>query len=111
MSISPPFGRYGQAHTANESTIKPLTIFRREALYISGATVIALGQFKCTATMAFRASLNSETRYVHEGKANARVVSNRGGGMGGGGSLDRLTLFALLPLVVIGASKLGSDRA
>jgi hypothetical protein len=48
---------------------------------------------------------------VHEGKANVRVVSNPGGGMGGGGSLDPLTLFVLLPLVVIGTRKLGSGRA
>src|SRR4029077_18702733 len=43
---------------------------------------------------------------VHEGKANVRVVSNRSGGIGGGGSLDRLTLFVLLPLVMIGTRKL-----
>jgi hypothetical protein len=48
---------------------------------------------------------------VHEGRANVRVVSNRGGGMGGGGSLDRLALFVLLPLVVIGARKPASRRA
>jgi hypothetical protein len=47
---------------------------------------------------------------VHEGKANVRVVSNRSGGIGGGGSLDRLTLFVLLPLVVIGTRKCGSGR-
>jgi rhombotail lipoprotein len=46
---------------------------------------------------------------VHEGKANVRVVSNRSGGSGGG-SLDRLTLFVLLPLVVIGTRKLRSGR-
>jgi hypothetical protein len=62
MSISPPFGRYGQAHIANKSTIKPITIFRRVALYISGATVIASGPFKCTATMAFRASTKVSTQ-------------------------------------------------
>jgi hypothetical protein len=47
----------------------------------------------------FRASLNSWDRGVH-----------RRDGIGGGGSLDRLTLFALLPLVVIGMRKLGSRR-
>jgi rhombotail lipoprotein len=48
---------------------------------------------------------------VHEGKANVRVVSNRGGGVGGG-SLDWLTLFVLLPLAVIGArNAVASPRA
>jgi hypothetical protein len=47
---------------------------------------------------------------VHEGKANVRVVSNRSGGIGGGGSFDRLTLLVLLPLVMIGTRKLGSGR-
>jgi hypothetical protein len=40
-----------------------------------------------------------------------RVVSNRSGGIGGGGSLDRFTLFVLLPLAVIGAGKFGTGRA
>jgi hypothetical protein len=47
---------------------------------------------------------------VHEGKANVRVVSNRSGGIGGGGSLDWFTLFVLPPLMVIGTRKRGSGR-
>jgi len=35
---------------------------------------------------------------------------NRGGGIGGAGLLDWLTLFVLLPLVAIGAGKFGSGR-
>jgi hypothetical protein len=38
---------------------------------------------------------------VHNGTANVRVVSNRGGGIGGGGSLHWLTLLTLLPVAVI----------
>jgi rhombotail lipoprotein len=37
---------------------------------------------------------------VHEGKANVRVVSNRGG-IGGAGSVDWAVLLTLLPLAVI----------
>jgi len=59
----------------------------------------------------FDAALRKFESDVHEGKANVRVVSNRGGGIGGGGSLDRFTLFVLLPLVVIGTGKLGNRRA
>src|ERR1700733_1025964 len=47
-----------------------------------------------TAPTAFEAD-------VHEGKANVRIVSNQRGSGGGGGSLDWLSLLALVPLALL----------
>jgi hypothetical protein len=57
----------------------------------------------------FDAALRKFESDVHEGKANVRVVSNRSGGIGGGGSLDWFTLFVLLPLVIASRTRRG-DR-
>ena len=51
----------------------------------------------------FDSALTAFEADVHAGKANVRIVSNQHGSGGGGGSVDWLSLFALLPLALLRA--------
>jgi rhombotail lipoprotein len=53
----------------------------------------------------FDSALTAFESEVREGKANVRVVSNKGSGSGGGGSLHWLDLLALLPITGLGLRK------